>query len=379
MYWNYDDGQPTDKATLELDDIAALVYGYPKSTLRVRVLNTESTPRGIIGAKVRLINSAAPVNGTSIETGGSVRGDISYVTSQPEFGNGDGSLTYSTESPFNETDSDGNTTNTIHPVTAELSVEATAGALSSGVQAHTVVDGNSTLIVSITTLETDFAGPTVAVTSHTSGQTVGTANITLAGTATDSGRGGSGISKVTVDGVSADNDSAAGSATANWSRDITLVDENEPTRIEIVAYDNQASEPNSSTLTLYITYDTDPPDVSSVSPVNGATEVAVNANFGVAFSEAINPSSINTSTFLVDNGVTGTVIYNTGSHTAIFVPSAPLAHNTTYTATLTTGIQDAVDLHLAADFTWSITTGAPPGGSGGGGGGVCFVGTAASR
>jgi hypothetical protein len=377
MYWNYDGGQPTDKASLELDDIAALVYGYPKSTFRIEVLND---PNGlpIIGAKVRLINSAVPVNGTSIATGGSVRGDIDYVTSQPEFGDGDSSLTYSTESPFNDTDSDG-LTNTIHPVIANLSVEATAGSLSSGIQAHTVADGNSTFTVSITTDETDFAGPTVAVTSHTSNQSVGTANITLAGTATDAGRGGSGISQVTVSGEVADNGTAVGDGVANWSRDITLVDENEPTSIEIVAYDNQSSEPNSSILTFYITYDTTPPTVSSVSPANGSTEAAVNANFGVSFSEALNPATINTSTFRVDNGVTGTVTYSAGSHTAIFVPSAPLAHNTTYTATLTTGIQDAVGLAMAADYTWSITTGAPTGGSGDGGGGACFVGAAASR
>jgi nicotinamide mononucleotide (NMN) deamidase PncC len=91
------------------------------------------------------------------------------------------------------------------------------------------------------------------------------------------------------------------------------------------------------------------------------------------------PATINTSTLLVDNGVTGSVTYSAGSHTAVFVPSAPLAYNTTYTATVTTGVQDGVGLPMAANFTWSITTGAPPGGSGDGGGGGCFVGAAASR
>jgi hypothetical protein len=82
----------------------------------------------------------------------------------------------------------------------------------------------------------------------------------------------------------------------------------------------------------------------------------------------------------VDNGVTGTVTYSAGSHSAIFVPSAPLAHSTTYTATLTTDIQDGVGLPMTADYTWSITTGAPTGGSGDGGGSSgCFVGTVASR
>lgn len=375
MYYAYDvsgiSSEPNiDKATLELDDIAALVYGYPKSTFRVRVVNTAGIPQGIIGAKVRLINSAAPVNGTSIATGGTVRGDIAYVTSQAAFGEGHSSSTYSTDSPFNETDIDGNTTNTIHPVTQNLSVEATAGSLTSGVHAHSVVDGHSMLTVSITTDETDFAGPTVAVTSHTNGQPVGTANITLAGTATDSGRGGNGVSQVTVDGVAADNGSATGSNTANWSLDVTLNDG--LNTIAIVATDNAAMA-NTSTLTFDITYDTTPPTVNYVSPVDGATDINTSANFGVSFSEAMNPATINTSTIRMDNGVTGTVVYDTGNYRAIFIPSAPLASNTTYTATVTTGVQDLVGLPMAADFTWSFTTRVPTGGSGSGGSG-CFVG-----
>lgn len=374
MYYAYDvsgiSSEPNiDKATLELDDVAALVYGYPKSTFSVLVLNSPNN-QPILGAKVRLVNSAAPVNGTSIATGGTVRGDIAYVTSQTDFGEGHSSLTYSTDSPFNDTDISGYT-NTIHPVIANLSVEATAGALSSGVQAHTVVDGNSTLTVSIITDETDFAGPAVAVTSHTNGQVIGTADITLAGTATDSGRGGNGVSQVTVDAVAADGGSATGSNTANWSLDVTLNDG--LNTITIVAYDDKTGEKNSSNLTFYITYDTTPPTVNYVSPANGATGINRSANFGVSFSEAMNPATINTSTFSVDNGVTGSVVYDAANYRALFIPSAPLAYSTTYTATVTTGVQDLVGLPMAANFTWSFTTSESTSGSGSGGSG-CFVG-----
>jgi hypothetical protein len=377
MYYAYNvsgiSSEPNiDKTTLELDDVAALVYGYPKSTFRVLVLNSPNN-QPIIGAEVRLINSAAPVNGTSIATGGSVRGDIAFVTSQTDFGEGHSSSTYSTASPFDETDINGYT-NTIHPVIANLSVEAQAGVLLSGVQAHTVVDGTSTFTVYITTDETDFAGPTVAVTSHTYGQVIGTANITLAGTATDSARGGNGVSQVTVDGVAADNGSATGSNTANWSLDVTLNDG--LNTIAIIATDNAATA-NTSELTFSITYDTTPPTVIDVSPDDGATGISTNTNFGISFSEAMNPATVNTSTIRVDNGVTGSVVFDAGGNNAIFIPSTPLASNTTYTATVTTGVQDLVGLSMAADYSWSFTTRKSTSGSGSGGSG-CFVGAMAS-
>jgi hypothetical protein len=369
MYWNYEGGQPTDKASLELDDIAALVYGYPKSTLRVRVLTNEVSPQRIFGAQVDLLDSAAPVNGSSIAEGGSVYGDV--TNADVLFGDKSSSPTYVNSTPFSDTNSSGET-NDINPVHENIRVRVTAGGLTPVTQSHTVVSGQNTVSVTLDTTETDFAGPTLAVTSHTSGQAVGTADITLAGTATDSGRGGSGISLVTVNGEAASNGTAVGDGSANWSRQITLAEGTNT--LTIVAYDDQPSEPNSSSLTFFITYDTIPPTVSGVSPADGAAGVALSINFGATFSEALDPSTVNTSTFLVDSGVTGTINYNSSNNMAVFVPSAPLAGNTVYTATLTTGIRDLVGLPMAADFTWSITTGAPTGGSGGGGSGVCFIG-----
>lgn len=374
MYWNYSMGQPTDKATLELDEVAALVYGYPRSSFRVRVLNTLADP--IIGVEVLLLDSAAPVNGSSIEEGGSVYGDVTNATVL--FGDAAASATYVDSSPFNDTDSNGYT-NYINPVHADFRVQAIAGGATATSTVSSLVAGTSELDITLSTASDDFAGPSLAVTSHTNGQAVGTATITLAGTATDSGRGDSGISQVTVDGTAADG-TATGSNTANWSEDVTL--SSGANTIAIVAYDD-SSETNTTTRTITITYDTSAPTVLSVSPADGSTEVALNANFGVAFSEAMNPASITASTFLVDNGVVGTVTYDASSQTAIFVPSAPLAYGTTYTATLTTGMQDAVGLPMAADFTWSISTSDTTGGSGdgggGGGGGGCFIGTAVSH
>jgi hypothetical protein len=82
----------------------------------------------------------------------------------------------------------------------------------------------------------------------------------------------------------------------------------------------------------------------------------VNAAIVVTFSEAMDPSTISTATFMLSNGVTGSVTYN--GTTATFTPSSNLAYWTTYTATITTGVKDAAGNTMAATKTWSFTTGA---------------------
>jgi hypothetical protein len=89
-----------------------------------------------------------------------------------------------------------------------------------------VADGLVTVsrswVWTVTSTSSDTLAPTLAITSHTAGQTVTSANVTISGTATDSGRGGSGITAVTVNGVAATGGTAVASNTATWSRGITL-------------------------------------------------------------------------------------------------------------------------------------------------------------
>lgn len=65
--------------------------------------------------------------------------------------------------------------------------------------------------------------PVIRITSHQNGATVAGSPITLRGTATDAGRGESGIGSVLVNGVRANQDTATGSGVANWSSSIALV------------------------------------------------------------------------------------------------------------------------------------------------------------
>ena len=96
------------------------------------------------------------------------------------------------------------------------------------------------------------------------------------------------------------------------------------------------------------------PTVVSVTPGNGACP---NTTVTAVFSEAMNPSTINASTFtLTGPGAAGTVTYDVPNLTATYTPSAPLTLNTTYTATITTGAQDLFGNGLASNFTFTFTT-----------------------
>lgn len=106
--------------------------------------------------------------------------------------------------------------------------------------------------------------------------------------------------------------------------------------------------------------DTTGPTVTSRSPSSGATVAATLAAVTATFSEPVDALTVTGSTFTVA-GVAGTVSYDAGTRTATFTPASPLAANTTYTATVTTGVKDAAGNAMAADDTWSFTTAATPG------------------
>ena len=108
------------------------------------------------------------------------------------------------------------------------------------------------------------------------------------------------------------------------------------------------------------TDDTVPPVVSAVNPPNGGTGVPINAKLTVTFSKAMDPRSLETSTFTVKQGTTpvpGTVAYGTTGTTAIFTPTSNLAGSTAFTAELSTDVMDLVGTRLARAFSWSFTTG----------------------
>ncbi|MHA7155983.1 Ig-like domain-containing protein [Arthrobacter sp. TMN-50] len=112
----------------------------------------------------------------------------------------------------------------------------------------------------------------------------------------------------------------------------------------------------------FTTTDTTPPTVTSRTPSSGAIGVPTSGNITATFSEAV--TGVSGTTFTLRNAagtsVSATVSYNTTTRVATLDPTAALAANTSYTATLTggpTAVRDAANNALTTT-SWSFTTGA---------------------
>jgi hypothetical protein len=105
--------------------------------------------------------------------------------------------------------------------------------------------------------------------------------------------------------------------------------------------------------------DTVPPEIISVVPADGQTDLALDTEISIQFSEAVNVSTITleTLTVLNESGSTvgGTVTYDEANMTVIFTPDA-LNYGTVYNIVITTGVKDSAGNALQADFEWSFAT-----------------------
>ena len=108
--------------------------------------------------------------------------------------------------------------------------------------------------------------------------------------------------------------------------------------------------------------DTTPPTVTSTTPASGATNVATSTAVTIAFSEALNPATVTTSTIRLLDGTTpvaASVTYNAANNTVTLTPTAALANSKTYTISIlggASGIKDAAGNALASTFTSAFTT-----------------------
>ncbi|MBI2827267.1 MAG: Ig-like domain-containing protein, partial [Planctomycetia bacterium] len=117
-----------------------------------------------------------------------------------------------------------------------------------------------------------------------------------------------------------------------------------------------------SSFTTVALADTTPPSVSTFSPANGSTNVAISAAATVTFSEAMTASSITTSSVLLMDGTTAlaaSVTYNASTRTATLSASMALSNSKTYTIRVkggAAGVKDLAGNALVADVTSSFTT-----------------------
>ena len=103
-----------------------------------------------------------------------------------------------------------------------------------------------------------------------------------------------------------------------------------------------------------------PPWVVSTSPVLLAFQVPTNAVITATFSEAMDPSSVDASTFLLldrqSNAVPGTVAYDPATLTATLTPSGGLLEGSYYFATIKKEVRNTQGANLATDYTWHFAT-----------------------
>jgi hypothetical protein len=101
------------------------------------------------------------------------------------------------------------------------------------------------------------------------------------------------------------------------------------------------------------------PTVISINPANNAKGVPLNKTVNATFSLAMNPLTINTTTFTLSQGttpITGIVTYS--GTTASFNPAVDLLPATIYTGTITTSVVSVSGMNLATNYVWTFTTAA---------------------
>lgn len=97
------------------------------------------------------------------------------------------------------------------------------------------------------------------------------------------------------------------------------------------------------------------PSIRATSPAANAGNVAPTKIVKATFFDAVDPLTVDESSFALD-GVAGTTAYLPTTLTATFTPADPLSLYRTYTARVTTEVADPEGNHLPADVTWNFTT-----------------------
>jgi hypothetical protein len=103
--------------------------------------------------------------------------------------------------------------------------------------------------------------------------------------------------------------------------------------------------------------DAQPPEVDTTSPLNTAENMSVLVPVSVTFTEAMDPATLTSSTFLL-TGPSGpvTAALSANGNTWTLTPSARLVTSSSYAATVTTGARDLAGNPLASNYSFGFTT-----------------------
>jgi hypothetical protein len=211
----------------------------------------------------------------------------------------------------------------------------------------------------------DVTAPTSSITSPAvAANVIVNTAVAISGTATDAGGGVVGGVEVSVDGGTT---WRRATGRASWSYSWT------PTAIGTVTIRSRAADDSGNleapaagrSVNVVSAVDVTPPTITSRSPASGATGFSRTANITVTFSESMDATTVNGSTFELRDPsnalVSAVVSYNATTRVATLNPNPTLLALTTYTARVRGGAtdpraKDAAGNALAADSTWSFTT-----------------------
>ncbi len=235
---------------------------------------------------------------------------------------------------------------------------------------------------SFTTVAADTTAPTVTAITPASGASgvSGTANVTATfSEAMDAAT----VSTTTVELRNAAGNLVAAAVSYNTSTRVVTLNPT-PTLTPSATYTatirGGASDPRvkdlagnalavSQVWTFTVAGEITPPTVSANSPASGATGVSTVILVTATFSEALDPSTIGSSTFELRIGsgapLAAAVTYNATTRVATLTPAVALDPSTTYTAIVRGGateprVKDLAGNALAVNRTWSFTTVAAP-------------------
>jgi hypothetical protein len=175
-------------------------------------------------------------------------------------------------------------------------------------------------------------------------------------------------------GVTVTSTSGSVAQTAHYCRPfgfgpLTICEHTWTTTISLVVGKNQFSVEASDadgnygrdSITITRGPDSTRPTVTSITPLDGASNVAVNASISATFSEEMDMSSISPATFqLRDSGgrtIAGAVTLS--NRTATFRPSSSLAGVVLHTASISGQAKDLTG-NLVLPHSWTFTTGVAP-------------------
>lgn len=121
---------------------------------------------------------------------------------------------------------------------------------------------------------------------------------------------------------------------------------------------NSTGSANDFTFTTGTASSTAAPQVTGVSPANGATSIPTNAQVMVQFNEPVNAARLSGVTLsLGGTPVNITKVLSNGNQTLTLIPALPLSANSSYTVTVS-GVQDLSGNLLASPITATFTTSA---------------------